>query len=72
MYSTVQGIPVVADPSLSWQEVKEIADELIQTWLWEGKQLGRIELISDGQWVHVCSYEKPSVRLVSLKNYNKE
>jgi hypothetical protein len=62
MCTIIHGIPVVADPALSWEKINKIVAELVQTWAWEGRQLGKIELISDGQLVHVYSYEKPSIQ----------
>jgi hypothetical protein len=62
MCTIIHGIPVVIDPALSWEKINEIVAELVQVWAWEGKQLGKIELISDGQLVQVYSYEKPSIQ----------
>jgi hypothetical protein len=62
MCTIIHGIPVVVDPALSWEKINEIVAELVQTWAWEGRQLGKIELISDGQLVQVYSYEKPSIQ----------
>lgn len=62
MCTIIHGIPVMADPALSVEKINRIVAELVQTWTWEGKQLGKIELICDGQLVHVYSYEKPSIR----------
>jgi len=68
MCTIIQGIPVMVDPTLSWEEINKIVTEIIEDWAWEGRNLGKIELLSDGQFVHICSYEKPSVKLVPLKN----
>lgn len=68
MCTIIQGIPVMVDPTLSWEEINKIVTEIIEDWAWEGRNLGKIELLSDGQLVHICSYEKPSVKLVPLKN----
>jgi hypothetical protein len=59
----IDGIPVVADPALPREKINKLVTEVTQSWSWEGRQLGRIELISDGQLIHVCSYEKPSVQI---------
>jgi hypothetical protein len=59
----IHGIPIVADPALPWEKINKLVAEVIQSWVWEGRQIGRIELISDGQLIHVCSYEKPSVQI---------
>lgn len=72
MCAIIQGIPVVADPALPRNTIKQLVCELIQTWKWEGKELGRIELIRDGQLIHVISYEKPMVQLVPLRNHTRE
>lgn len=68
MCTTIQGIPVMVDSTLSWEEINKIVAEIIQDWAWEGRNLGKIELLSDGQLIHICSYEKPSVKLVPLGN----
>ena len=68
MCTIIQGIPVMADSALSWEEINKIVAEIIQDWAWEGRNLGKIELLSDGQLVHICSYEKPSVKLMPLRN----
>ncbi|SDE13631.1 hypothetical protein [Sporomusa acidovorans] len=64
----IHGIPVVADPALSRKEINKLVSDTIQTWTWEGRQLEKIELISDGQLIHICSYEKPLIKLVPLRN----
>ncbi len=61
---TIQGIPVETDPSLSREQINKLVCEVVQSWTWEGRQLGRIELIRDGHLVHVCSYEQPSIQIV--------
>ena len=68
----IKDIPVSASPSLSRAEMTQLWQEISQAWTWEGRQLGRIELIRDGQWVHVCSYEKPAIQTVPLLNHIKE
>ena len=72
MCTIIHGIPVVADPTLSREEINRIVYELVQTWAWDGRQLGKIELIRNGQLIHICSYEKPSIKLVPLKNSKSE
>ena len=68
MCTIIHGIPVVADPVLSRKEINKLVSDIIQTWAWEGRQLGKIELISDGQLIHICSYEKPLIKLVPLRS----
>lgn len=65
MCTIIHGIPVVADPTLSQKKTNRIVAEVIRSWNWEGRQIGKIELICDGKWVHVCSYEKPSIQIFS-------
>lgn len=72
IYTIIHGIPVLAAPALPREEVKEIISDLIETWAWEGRQLGKVELVSDGQLIHIYSYEKPSIQYVPLKNYKSE
>jgi hypothetical protein len=67
MHTTIQGIPVMVDPSVSWKQINTIVAEIIQEWAWEGRNLEKIELLSDGQLLHICSYEKPSVKLIPLE-----
>lgn len=62
----VFGIPVTTD--LTLEETRRIVRDLVQDWAWEGRQLGKVELIRDGQLIHVCSYEKPTVTAISLNN----
>ncbi|SDN02470.1 hypothetical protein SAMN04488502_110109 [Dendrosporobacter quercicolus] len=69
---TIEGIPIRADPSLSPQEVRQTVYEILQDWTWEGRHLGKIELIRNGQWVHICSYEKPITQLIPAKYLVKE
>jgi hypothetical protein len=38
---------------------------------WEGRQLGRVELISDGQMVHIRSYDIPPITYVPVTNNMK-
>lgn len=66
MGNTIYGIPIIAGSGLSQSETKKIIGDLVQAWAWEGRQLGKAELISDGQFVPVCSYEKPFVTVIPL------
>ena len=69
MYTTIiQGVPVLADSTLPSDEIYKIAVELIHIWAWEGKPLGKIELICDGNWIHACTYEKPSIKMIRAEN----
>ncbi|SDE13341.1 hypothetical protein [Sporomusa acidovorans] len=68
MSTMIHGVPITADPALTWEEINAIVAELVRTWTWEGRNLGKIELISDGQLVHVCSYEKPDIQFFPLRN----
>ena len=72
MCSIIHGIPVAADPALPREKINELVSDLIQTWAWEGRELGRIELIRTGQLINVYSYEKPSIKFVPLKNNKSE
>ncbi len=71
MDTIIHGVPVAADPTLSWEEINALVSELIQDWTWEGRQLGRVELIRDGQMIHICSYDNPSVTCVPTANNKK-
>ncbi|SDE13728.1 hypothetical protein [Sporomusa acidovorans] len=72
MCTIIQGIPVMADPALSRKKINQLVCDIIKTWKWEGKELGKIELIYDGQLIHVISYEKPVVQLVPLQINTRE
>lgn len=61
MNTIIRGIPVIADPGIAMNETRKLVLELVQDWAWEGRRLGQIELIRDGQWVHICSYEQTSL-----------
>lgn len=67
MQTIIQGIPVTVDPALSLTRIHPIVADIILDWAWEGRNLEKIELLSDGQFIHICSYEKPLVRLIPLK-----
>lgn len=69
---TIADITVRADISFSLEEINKLVYEIIQDSAWEGRTLGRIELIRDKQWIHVCSYEQPVTQLVALKMTSKE
>ncbi|MBP2627711.1 MAG: hypothetical protein H6Q68_2422 [Firmicutes bacterium] len=64
MNTIINGIPVTTDPALSQEETIRIVSKLIKDWSWEGKQLGKVELIRDGAWIHICSYEQPCIQIV--------
>lgn len=72
MCTIIQGIPVAADSALPENTIKRLVGELIKAWKWEGRELGRIELIFDGHIIHVFSYGKPAVQLIPLQNDAKE
>lgn len=66
----IQGISVEADPTLSQEQISQLISELKHTWTWEGRQIGRVEIIRDGQTLNLLTYEKPVLKSVSL-NYNE-
>ncbi|MDF2524404.1 MAG: hypothetical protein K0R31_2045 [Clostridiales bacterium] len=72
MCNIIHGIPVLADSTLSREKINKLVSDLVQTWKWEGRQLGKIELINDGKMIHVYSYEKPSIKFVPLRNNTNE
>jgi len=63
----IHGIPVESDPSLSTEEINKLVCEVIQSWTWEGRKLGKVEIIRDGQWMQVYSYEQPFIQLVPMR-----
>lgn len=62
----IQGIPVAADPSLPQEQISQLVSELKQTWTWEGRQVGRVEIICAGQMIHLLTYEKPAFQCIPL------
>lgn len=72
IHTIIHGIPVIANQALPREKINAIISDLIQTWTWEGRQLGKVELVSDGHLIHVCAYEKPSIQYVSLKSNKSE
>jgi hypothetical protein len=62
----VQGIPVVADSLLSQQQIFQLVAELKQTWTWEGRQVGRIEIQCADQMIHLLAYEQPVLQCIPL------
>lgn len=68
----IHGILVESDSSLSGEEINNLVYEVIQSWTWEGKKLGKIEIIRDGQWMQVRSYEQPFIQLVPMRATLKE
>lgn len=67
MLRFIHGIPATCDPLLSWDEIREIAEEVIHTWSWEGRKLGRIDFMRDSPWIRVYAYEAPCLTLVPSK-----
>lgn len=66
--TTIQGIPVAADPLLSQEQINHLVSELKKTWSWEGRQVGRIELRYGEDGIHILVYEKPAFRIIPLHN----
>ena len=66
--TTIQGIPVSADPLLSQEQINHFVGELKKTWSWEGRQLGRIELHYVEHMIHILVYEKPVSQIIPLHN----
>lgn len=64
MNTIIKGISVTNESALPQEEAIKIVSKLIRDWAWEGKQLGKIELIRDGAWIRVCSYEQPSIQII--------
>lgn len=64
----IQGISVAADSSLSKEQINQLVSELKQTWTWEGRQIGRVEIICVGQMLHLLTYEKPTFQCIPLNH----
>jgi hypothetical protein len=71
MHTIIHGVPVAADPALSWEEINRLVSELIRDRIWEGRQLRRVELLRDGQTIHIYSYDHPSITYVPVTNKKK-
>ncbi|MDF2904658.1 MAG: hypothetical protein K0S25_2296 [Bacillus sp. (in: firmicutes)] len=41
MCNIIHGIPVLADSTLSREKINKLVSDLVQTWKWEGRQLGK-------------------------------
>ena len=65
----IQGIPVATDPSLLPEQINLIIAELKQAWAWEGRQVGRVEIVCSEQMIHIVSYEKPVFQCIPLDFY---
>ncbi len=64
----VQGIPVAADCLLSQEQINQLVTEVKQTWTWEGRQVGRIEIIRAEEMIHLLAYEPPVFQRIPLKD----
>lgn len=64
MNTVIQGIAVTADLEMPHEETVRIVSNVIKEWDWDGKKLGKIELIRDGAWIRICSYEQPSIQIL--------
>ena len=63
----IQGVSVAADYTIPQNKIKGLVCEIIKTWQWEGKELGRIELIRCGQMINVVTFEKPVSQVVPIE-----
>lgn len=72
MHTIIQGVPVHADPTLSPADIRKIAIDLIQSWAWEGRPLGKIEIIYDKKKIHIITYEKPSTKVIPLEKLHEQ
>lgn len=59
MHKKIQGVKIAADPALPPEKVYELAVDIIRTWQWEGRRLGRIELHMNGPIIRAFAFEKP-------------
>lgn len=68
MTTLLPNIPITFGSDLSREEISKIAEELVETWNWEGRQLGRIDFIRDGPRIRVYLYPPPCLQLIPLKS----
>lgn len=64
MYSIVQGIPVSVDSPLAHDKINQLVAEMRQTWNWEGRSIGKIEISSVDEKLHIYIYEPPFVKVI--------
>ncbi|WP_371361783.1 hypothetical protein SRRS_31190 [Sporomusa rhizae] len=64
MYSIIQGIPVSVDSPLSQEQISQLVSEMRKAWIWEGRSIGKIEINSIDEMLHVYIYEPPSVKVI--------
>lgn len=64
MYSIIQGIPVSVDSPLSQEQISQLVSEMRKAWIWEGRSIGKIEINSMDEMLHVYIYEPPSVKVI--------
>jgi len=69
---TISNISVRANIFLTIEVITKLVKEVAQAWAWEGRSLDKVELICQGQWVHICSYEKPYSQQTSWRVKNNE
>lgn len=72
MYTSIQGVPVLADSALSKELIEEIALDLITAWRWEGRSIGKIEITCNENWIHACMYEIAGSKCIPWKNNDVE
>lgn len=60
----IYGVQVNADHKLLEEEIQNIVLEEMRAWTWEGKKLGKVDLIVDGEYINIYSYENPLVKQV--------
>lgn len=66
MCKMIHDILVIWDSSVSWEDIHDVVHDCIQTLTWEGKKLGRIECMRDGQQIHIHAFEKPFITTVCI------
>jgi hypothetical protein len=66
MYRKIHGIPIVADQSISWEDIIGSVYDIIQTWAWEGRGLGKIECVREGKLIHIRAFETPTTTTIPV------
>lgn len=60
----INGVTVIADNSLSQEEIHAVVDQEIQLWQQKNKQLGTVELTVENENIVVKASEKSPIRRV--------
>ncbi|HWR39571.1 MAG TPA: hypothetical protein VN611_08710 [Patescibacteria group bacterium] len=73
MYTQIiEGIPVEADPQMSPKQLRQICRNIRRAWRWEGRSLGRMEIVRQEDAFFVRIYEAPVIRVYPSQNLEQK